>query len=281
MTPGALGVALLAAALMAACASPLAMGGFSDREARVVAAPVSAVDACTVRTGLLVVEIAHVVVNEYPHHGHASTHAQQPLLVRSIFAEGQPEQEGDIQAWVSPLHYQSGQGVDSFAALRVVERPLRAMTGKHIVLRLAENDRTGPDAGWNNVAQVAGGAAGAGAAVGIPVLPSALLQEGVHLLAKTDRDDLIMLWAVDAASLTAPLAGGGERTAGQATELAASWPPAKPTPSCTLSAPAPAAAPPARALRFLLETPRRVPGSTTPAAIAEILVYREPERGCP
>jgi len=228
------------------------MGGFSERDARVTSAAPSPVDACSVRTGLLVVEVERVVVNEYPHHDPTSAHAQQPLLVRSIFSEGQPESEGDVQAWVSPLRYRAGQAIGSFAAVRVLERPLRALAGKRIVLRLAENDRSNP-AGWNHVAQAAGGAAGAGGALGVSVLPSALVQEGVHLLAKLDRDDLILLWEIDTGSLISALGGDA----------------------------VPGAAPGGHALRFALGTFRRAPDGKAPAAMVEVLVFRQPEAGCP
>ncbi|HET6146823.1 MAG TPA: hypothetical protein VFH68_04780 [Polyangia bacterium] len=251
MATRAAGVALAAGAVVAGCAGPTSMGGFSERDARVTSAAAAPVDACSVRTGLLVVEVERVVVNEYPHHDPTSAHAQQPLLVRSIFAEGQPESEGDVQAWVSPLRYRVGQEIGSFAAVRVLERPLRALAGKRIVLRLAENDRTNP-AGWNHVAQAAGGAAGASGAVGFGV-PSALVQEGVHLLAKLDRDDLILLWQIDAGSLVSALG----RDAG------------------------PGGASGAHALRFALGTPRRAPDGMAPAAMVDVLVFRQPEPGCP
>lgn len=77
---------------------------------------------------------------------------------------------------------------------------MRAMAGKQIVVRLAENDRTNP-ARWNQVAGAAGDAAGASGTVGVPAVPSAVLTEGLHLLANLDKDDLILLWAVDASSL--------------------------------------------------------------------------------
>jgi hypothetical protein len=250
----AVGVAALAAGVVlgGGCAGPTSMGGFVERDARVVAATPEEVDACALRTGLLVVEVERVVVHEYPHHDPTTAHAQQPLLVRSIAAAGQPESEGDVQAWVSPLRYQPGQPVGAFAALRVLERPLRALTAKRIVLRLAENDRTNP-ARWNQVAQAAGGAAGAGGALGVPVVPSTVVQEAVHLLAKLDRDDLLLLWEVDAAALTGALARGA--VAG--------------TPSG------------ARALRFALGTTRRAPDGKAPAATMDVVVFRQPEPGCP
>ena len=228
------------------------MGGFSDREAHVTPVAPTALDACSVRTGQLVIEVEKVVVNEYPHHDAASPHEEQPLLVRSIFADGQAEKDGDVQAWVSPFRYRPGQEVTAFAAMRLVERPLRALAGKKFVIRLAENDRTSP-ARWNQVAGAAGGAAGAGSALGVPVVPSALVEEGVHLLASVDRDDLILLWSIDAASLIEALAQ----------EVV------------------PGAAPAARALRFSLATPRRAPDGKAPAATVDIVVFRQPEPGCP
>jgi hypothetical protein len=242
---------VLLAGVTAGCGGPTAMGGFSDREAHVTPVAPTAVDVCTVRTGLLVIEVEQVVVNEYPHHDPTSPHAQQPLFVRSIFADGQAEKDGDVQAWVSPMRYRPGQPLTTFAATRLVERPLRALGGKRITIRLAENDRTSP-ARWNQVAGAAGDAAGAGGALGVPAIPSALVEEGVHLLASLDRDDLILLWSVDAASLVEAL--------GRAV--------------------IPGAAPAARALRYALASPRRTPNGM-PAATVDIVVFRQPEPGCP
>jgi hypothetical protein len=230
------------------------MGGFADRDARVTSATATAtdVDVCTVRTGLLVMEVERVVVNEYPHHDPTSPHAQQPLLVRSITSDKQAESEGDVQAWVSPLRYRAGETVASFEALRVVERPMRAIRAKRFVLRLAENDRTSA-ASWNRAADVAGGAAGAGGVLGVPMLPSEIAQEGVRLLAKLDRDDLILLWSIDADTLVKGF--GGADVQGSASR--------------------------AKALRFALATPRRAPDGKSPAATADVVVFRQPEPGCP
>jgi hypothetical protein len=240
------------AGLASGCGGPTAMGGFSDREAHVTPVAPTAVDACAIRTGLLVIEVEKVVINEYPHHDAASPHEEQPLLVRSIFADGQAEKDGDVQAWVSPFRYRSGQPVTAFAAMRLVERPLRALSGKKLVIRLAENDRTSP-ARWNQVAGAAGDAAGAGGALGVPVVPAALVEEGVHLLASVDRDDLILLWSIDAAALTEALAQ-------------------EVVPGATAAA---------RALRYSLATPRRSPDGKAPAATVDIVVFRQPEPGCP
>jgi hypothetical protein len=242
-------VALAGAAV--GCGGPTAMGGFSDREAHVTPVAPTAVDVCSVRTGLLVVEVEQVVVSEYPHHETGSTHEEQPLLVRSIFADGQPEKDGDVQAWVSPLRYRPGQTVTTFAAMRLVERPLRALGGKRITIRLAENDRTNP-ARWNQVAGAAGDAAGAVGVLGVPSVPAAVVEEAVHLLASLDRDDLILLWSIDAASLVEAL--------GRAV--------------------VPGATPAARALRYSLASPRRTPEGK-PAATVDIVVFRQPEPGCP
>jgi hypothetical protein len=243
MVVPAAALALVAGVLVAGCAGPTSMGGFSDHDARVTAPAETAGDVCAVRTGLLVIEVERIVVNEYPHHDPTSKHEEQPLLVRSVYSDGQSEKGGEVQAWVSPLRYRPGQVVGSFAAFRVLERPLRAMAGKQIVVRLAENDRTNP-ARWNQVAGAAGDAAGAGGAVGVPAIPSAVLTEGLHLLANLDKDDLILLWAVDARSLIEAL---GKQTA----------------------------------LRFALATPRRTPDGKAPAATVEIAVFRQAEAGCP
>ena len=116
-------------------------------------------------------------------------------------------------------------------------------------LRLAENDRTlAPE--WARYAhQLVGGAAGAAGAAGLPVPPGGLVDELVNQLARLDRDDLILIWRADVAEL----------------------------------APALSAAPP-RLLRLSLATTRRASAGSdkdAPAAELDLLLYREPEPGCP
>ena len=249
------------------------MRGFSDRDARVTATTGAPGDVCGVRTGLLVIEVERIVINEYPHHRATSKHEQQPLLVRSVFSDGQPEKEGEVQAWASPKRYLPGQVVGSFAAMRVLERPLRAMAGKHIVVRLAENDRTNPEH-WNQAASAAGDVAGAGGTVGVPVLPSAIIVNALHLLANLDKDDLILLWAIDANALIAAL---GHQPPPVALAPLASSTVALPP----VALPPVASSPGTSALRFTLATPRRAPDGTEPAATVEIAVFRQAEPGCP
>ena len=254
----------LALAVAAGCGGPTRMGGFPEKDARAVQ-PVpseSIPDACTLRNGRLVVELERAVINEFPNRDAHLDRREQPLLVRSLAFTDRPNEEKDerdLQSWVTPRKYKSGERIDGFEGLRVMDLPLRRIAGRRLILRLGENDRTFPPE-WVTRTTQASGAVGGAAALGIAAPPAAVVQEGVELFARLDRDDRILVWTValeqlaqDTAPATAAPADGAVR-------------------------------PILPARRYQLATTRRLPaagaGPSLPSAQLTLVAYREPEPGC-
>ena len=151
-------------------------------------------------------------------------------------APGRP----DVHAWVAPPAYKSGQEIDLFRALRVLDRPLRALADRKLVLRVAENDRSEAPR-WAHAVSHATGAVGAVSLLGVPAPPASLLTQGIEFVRKIDRDDLVLIWEIDAASLAQKIA----------------------------SAP----------LRLRMETTRRTK-EAKPSATMTLLAFTVPEAGC-
>lgn len=247
---------------LAACGGPTRMGGFDEKDARVVqpvpSEPIP--DACALRSGRLVVEIERVVINEFPNRDDRLHRREQPLLVRSLAFTEHLDEERDLQSWVTPRKYQSGERVDGFEGLRVLDLPLRRTTGRSLIVRLAENDRTFPTE-WVTRTTQATSAVGGAAAIGIAAPPAAVLKEGVQLFARMDRDDRILSWTVSLEDLVR------DTTPASAPEAADS--PGRPAPA---------------ARRYQLATTRHVVDSAgtpgAPSAQVTVVAYREPELGC-
>jgi hypothetical protein len=256
----------LALAITAGCGGPTRMGGFPEQDARAVQPVPSETipDACSWRNGRLVVEVERAVINEFPNRDEDLHRREQPLLVRSLaFTDHLDEEkdERDLQSWVTPRKYKSGERIDGFEGLRVMELPLRRIAGRSLILRLAENDRTFPPE-WVTRTTQASGAVGGAAALGIAAPPAAVVQEGVELFARLDRDDRILVWTVALEQLA------------QDTAPAASSEPTANAPTRPVF--------PAR--RYQLATTRRLPatgaGPAVPSAQLTLVAYREPEAGC-
>lgn len=250
--------------VLVACGGPIRMGGFPENEARVVQ-PVAAEaipDACALRLGRLVVEIERVVINEYPHRDERLHRREQPLLVRSLAFADHLDDERDLQSWVTPRKYQAAERIDGFEGLRVLDLPLRRTTGRTLILRLAENDRTFPPE-WVTHTTQATGAVGGAAAIGLAAPPAEVLKEGVQLFARLDKDDRILVWTVALEELVR------DTTPANTPEAAAAGPTGRPVPS---------------ARRYQLATVRRVVpsagASSIPSAQITVVAYREPELGC-
>lgn len=252
--------ALVVAVVFAGCGGPTRMGGFAERDARAVETAPSEViaDSCTLRRGRLVVEVERAVINEFPHRGDSLDRREQPLLVRSLAFTPHIEDERDVQSWIAPRKVQPGERIDGFEGLRLIDLPLRRAEGRSLIVRLAENDRTFPPE-WVTRATQASGAVGGAAAIGITAPPAAVVQEGVELFARLDRDDRILTWTIALEQLerdTAPPSDEG--TDGKA--------------------------PPRAGRRYRLATTRHLPasgaGQPPPSAALTLLAYREPEAGC-
>jgi hypothetical protein len=252
--------ALVVAVVFAGCGGTTRMGGFAERDARAVEAAPSEVitDGCALRRGRLVVEVERAVINEFPHRDDSVHRRQQPLLVRSLAFTQHLDDERDLQSWITPRKVQPGERIDGFEGLRLLDLPLRRAEGRSLIVRLAENDRTFPPE-WVTRATQASGAVGGAAALGITVPPAAVVQEGVELFARLDRDDRILTWTVALEQL--------ERdTAPPADEVGTAGNP-----------------PPRPARRYRLATTRHLPSGAGPAlpfATLNLLAYREPEPGC-
>jgi len=242
-------VLLVAVTGCAESAAPVRMGGFPEPEARAKVAPVEEADVCAVRTGRLVVEVERALVREYPHHGSAPDgRAQQPLIVSVLAPDGE-ERAGlaEVAAAVAPSAYHAGERVSAFDGRRLVDRPLRAVRGRVLTVRLAENDRTsGPR--WATLSESLSGVVGVAALGGLPAPPGSVVCEAIELLRELDRDDLILLWRIPLDELAARVTAA-----------------------------------PTRALRLRTVTTRVVAGGPEqgrPAAELDLIVLREPEPGC-
>lgn len=229
----------IGAAVLVSCTPPRPMSGFSERDARAQQQQ-HTLDACSVLNGRLVVEVEHALVREYPHVVIDQFQAKkQPLLLLWVRREvGGPGAEV-ITHEVAPEQYAAGDPIYDFEGRRLLALPLRLARGRRFDLRLAENNQTA-EPEWRRVTtQIR---EGAGAAV--PGASSDVIERALDLLAKLDKDDLILRWSADADTLIEQL--------GPLTEH--------------------------RALRLRLNTTRKL--GTQSSAELGLLVYLEPEPGC-
>jgi len=239
--------------LLGACGGPEKMSGFTDADARALVGVEVPTDACAVRTGKLVLEVERVVIREYPNAIPVELRVagtpelpKLPLILLWIRGErqtGRPP-EVDLSLLAAPEDFLSGDRVRFFEGKRLLERPLRSLSGRTLELRLAENDRTMTPR-WAEIGHMlAGGASGAASAVGVSA-PTSVIDVAIDLVRKIDEDDLILIWSTPVEELAATLA-----------PLA----------------------------RIHLATPRDVvdaAGQKAPSAELDLLAYVEPEPGCP
>lgn len=238
----------VAAATGCAGASRGAMAGFPEAEARAIARIEPLPETCSVRSGRMIVEIEDVVVREYPHHGKQGKRKDsQPLFLVWLRSERQPKRPPDVDFsfLAAPADYAQGDRVRYFDGRRLLDRPLRAIGGKNLELRLAENEST-VDPHWaTTLRSVMGTASGAGAVVGVSA-PVGAFDLLVELLRKVDRDDLILLWSTPVDALSEALRAGSGT------------------------------------LRIHLATTRTTAAfADRPSADVTLLIYVEPEPGCP
>jgi hypothetical protein len=216
------------------------MSGFSEADARAKAS-VEALDSCQLRRGSLVLEVERALVREYPV-GADQDDRKQPLLLLWV-GKGNGVPGADvITPRAAPEEYRPGDPIAAFEGVRLLERPLRLVTGHHLDLRLAENDQT-VETEWHRVASQVGH--GVASTAGFSAVDKTALDLALKLLAKLDEDDLILRWSMPADTLI--------RELGALTD--------------------------SRALRYRLSTTRK--GPSGPAAELTLLFYLEPEPGCP
>jgi hypothetical protein len=195
------------------------------------------------------VEIESVLVREYPNFGSVpKAFGQRPLLVVTLESPSNNPVEAEAVVLIAPSGYQPGDLVEYFRGRRILERPARYLGHRRLVLRLLENDSTSPPE-WVKLVNQMSRVAPAGALVGVNV-PGAVISDGAWLIAQLDPDDLIMLYGIEIDPVVAGLGSIEER----------------------------------RALHLHGVTPRQVSGATnanSPVAELRLLVYLEPEPGCP
>ena len=157
---GALGV------LAASCGGPTAMSGFSDREARATVVPEPA-ERCAIQSGRLVIETESVLIREYPHHRSERSRLEQPLIVTVLSRPGTRDAAAEVTAFAAPAAYAAGDRIDRLKGEVLLRRSLRSLVGRHLVIRLAENDRTASPS-WVRHGKEAAQAGGAATLVGLP-----------------------------------------------------------------------------------------------------------------
>jgi hypothetical protein len=235
-------------AALAACAGQAEMSGFSPAEARAQVAA-QTVDACATRGGALVLEVEHALIREYPRHFPEQLGRRQPILLLTLQSRGDDPRTWELLPLIAPDAYRAGDRVDFFVGRRLLERPLRALAGRQIALRLADNGRTVAPL-WTKYADaLLHGSSSAASAAGLPSAPPAAIDIAIDLIARLDRDALILSWAQDLDALAHDLVAA-----------------------------------PGKLLRLHLATSRTVasgPGAGLPAAELDLLIYREHEAGCP
>ena len=247
---GALGV------LTASCGGPTAMSGFSDREARATVV-VEPAERCAIQSGRLVIETESVLIREYPHHRSERSRLEEPLIVTVLSRPGTRDAAAEVTAFAAPAAYAAGERIDRLEGEVLLRRLLRSLVGRHLVIRLAENDRTASPS-WVRRGKAAAQAGGAATLAGLPS-PTGLATQGVELLARLDRDDLMLLADLDLDELARAVSGPGQASASD-TPLAA---------------------------RVRLATARHsppaagTPGAPLPSAELVLVVWREAEVGCP
>jgi hypothetical protein len=219
------------------------MRGFAADEARGVAHQ-EALELCTVRTGQLVVEVESAVVREWPTEPGSLEKKKQPLLLTELRGPGAGTGTTETLPLVAPEGYGAGEPLSFLVGQRILVRPLRVLAGRSLTLRLAKNNRTAEPL-WEAYAKRVGHATvGASAAVGLPAVPADALDVVFEMARRLTPDDRVLEW-------TTPIAELSQAVARE----------------------------PRKALRLKLTTSRTVAGG--PAGELTLLVFVEPEPGCP
>jgi hypothetical protein len=239
----------LALGALAACGGSERMKGFPLVEARSLARPPEALDACVLRRGRLVIEVERALVREYPHDAKDALHIKkQPLLLLWMrHPEGGPGSTV-LTPFAAPTEYRPGDELRCFAGRVLLDQPLRHVGAQQLELRLAENNRT-VEPEWEKYGAILSRAAlGAGSAAGLPMPPTDVVTTALDMLRRLDEDDLILLWKIPVDEVVKALDS------------------------------------PRRAARWRLATPRKTscgPGEGLPAAELDLVAWIEPEAGCP
>jgi hypothetical protein len=220
------------------------MRGFSPVEACAIVQAES-LDACSVRTGELVVEVVDAIVREWPvEPGGSLEKKKQPLLLTELDGPGQGTGTKELIPLVAPEGYAQGERLRFFAGRRLLQRPLRHLAGRTLTIRLAKNNRTAEPI-WEAYAQKASRyTLGAVSAVGLPSVPPEAMDVGFEIVRRLTPDDRILEWTTPIDTLIGELGQREQK----------------------------------RAVRVRLSTTRRFGGEAS--ADLFLVVYVEPEVDC-
>lgn len=241
------GAAILGGLLGCGCGGTEEMNGFSARDASAVV-EARQTPACELRRGRLVLEVERALVREYPRSSkELITKRKQPLLLLWVSLPAGGPGAVALTPLVAPEEYRAGEAIRWFEGKRLLDQPARLLDGRLLELRLAENNRTA-EPEWRRVAgQIGSGVASGGAAVGVSMPSASVMDHGLNLLQRLDRDDLILRWSISSEEVTRSLGEPALR----------------------------------RVARYRLATTRKTPEDpTAPSAELDLLAYWEPEPGC-
>lgn len=240
------------AAVIAGCASreiaPIvhddAMRGFTPEEARAVV-DTRVVEPCSVFTGELVVEVVDAVVREWPKEpGGGLEKKKQPLILTELRGPGAGTGTTEIVPLVAPEGYARGESMRWFVGRKLLQRPVRTLAGRLLVVRLAKNNRTAEPLWEAYATRTSGATLGAASSVGLPSVP----QEGVDVVFEMIRrltpDDRVLEWSASVDAWVASLQKDAHKAA-----------------------------------RVTLSTSRTAAGM--PSAQLELLIHVQPEAECP
>jgi hypothetical protein len=184
------------------------MSGFSEADAHARMRQ-EVLDVCSVLDGRLIVEVEHALVREYPNVATDRFKVKkQPLLLLWVQRTSAGPGAEVITHEVAPEQYAAGDPIYDFEGRRLLALPLRLARGRHLDLRLAENNQTA-EPEWRRVAtqiRQGGGAA-------VPGASADVIERALDLLERLDKDDLILLWSADADGLAQQLGPLSQRRA--------------------------------------------------------------------
>jgi hypothetical protein len=198
---------LLAAAGAWGCGSPVLTGmrGFTPVEACAVVRA-ETIDACSVRTGELVIEVVDGLVREWPKEpGDELERKKQPLLLTELEGPGTGTGTKEVIPLVAPEGYAKGERLRYFVGRRLLQRPLRLLAGRMLTVRMAKNNRTAEPL-WEAYAQKASRyTLGAASAVGLPSMSPEAMDVGFEIIRRLTPDDRLLEWSTPVDTLATQL----------------------------------------------------------------------------
>jgi hypothetical protein len=181
------------------------MRGFTPVEACAIV-QADTVDACSVRTGELVIEVVDALVREWPKEpGDELERKKQPLLLTELEGPGTGTGTKEVIPMVAPEGSAKGERLRYFVGRRLLQRPLRLLQGRMLTVRLAKNNRTAEPL-WEAYAQKASRyTLGAASAVGLPSMPPEAMDVGFEIIRRLTPDDRLLEWSTPMDALATQL----------------------------------------------------------------------------